>query len=196
TTEKKVRDKAVKALSRWMKSKRGMDEVELLKLWKGIFYCVWMSDKPLVQQQLCDTLSSMLLQFPTESALEFIGAFWTTMAREWSGIDRYRLDKYYLLMRRYVSGAFRILLATEWRGEYTSTYVEILSKGILNPEDLSIPDSIRYHLLDVYLGELESVVGEDGDMSSVPTTHLLQPFLPLLAHTPKQPMADRVISSV
>jgi len=32
----------------------GLAEEELLKLWKGLFYCMWFSDKPLVQ--VCDGL--------------------------------------------------------------------------------------------------------------------------------------------
>lgn len=27
----------------------GFGEVDLLKIWKGLFYCMWMSDKPLIQ---------------------------------------------------------------------------------------------------------------------------------------------------
>ena len=27
----------------------GLTESDMLKLWKGLFYCMWMSDKPKVQ---------------------------------------------------------------------------------------------------------------------------------------------------
>lgn len=30
----------------------GFTETDMLKLWKGLFYCMWMSDKPLVQVRL------------------------------------------------------------------------------------------------------------------------------------------------
>lgn len=30
-------------------NKKGFDELTLLKVWKGLFYCFWMSDKPIIQ---------------------------------------------------------------------------------------------------------------------------------------------------
>ena len=36
---------------RWLASKSKVEEDDLLKLWKGIFYCFWHSDKAPVQVQ-------------------------------------------------------------------------------------------------------------------------------------------------
>ena len=36
-------------------------ELEMLKLWKGLFYTFWMSDKPDVQEALAILLSDMVL---------------------------------------------------------------------------------------------------------------------------------------
>ena len=33
--------------------------VELLKLWRGLFYCMWMADKPLVQEDLARKLAGL-----------------------------------------------------------------------------------------------------------------------------------------
>lgn len=54
-----------------------------------------MSDKPLVQQALADTLASLVLQMPQQNAMAFIDAFWQTMSTEWYGIDRLRYVIYY-----------------------------------------------------------------------------------------------------
>ena len=35
--------------------------------------------------------------FSLSAALDFIDVFFTTMAREWYGIDRLRLDKFYMV---------------------------------------------------------------------------------------------------
>lgn len=47
----KTRKKAEKALKKWLGAKalKGMKEVEIQRLWKGLFACMFMSDKPLVQ---------------------------------------------------------------------------------------------------------------------------------------------------
>ena len=37
-------------------------------------------------------------------------AFFTTMVREWTGIDRLRLDKFYLLIETFLGGAFDVLV--------------------------------------------------------------------------------------
>lgn len=54
---------------------------------------VWMSDKPVIQQQLSETLSSLILRVPRSSVMDFISTFWQTMCGEWHGIDRLRYRK-------------------------------------------------------------------------------------------------------
>lgn len=36
-------------------------ELEMMKLWKGLFYTFWMSDKPDVQEALAILLSDMVM---------------------------------------------------------------------------------------------------------------------------------------
>jgi hypothetical protein len=60
------------------------------KLWRGLFYCYWMSDKPLVQHELADRLSQFILPLTEANALCFADVFAWTMVREWPGIDRLR----------------------------------------------------------------------------------------------------------
>lgn len=74
----------------------------MLKLWKGLFYALWMCDRPLPQQQLCDELShSLLAVLPDPAVAPWLRGFWATMAREWTtGIDVLRMEKFLLLVRR------------------------------------------------------------------------------------------------
>ena len=40
----------MRKLRAWLRSRGGdLGEEEILRIWKGLFYCFWMSDKPLVQ---------------------------------------------------------------------------------------------------------------------------------------------------
>ena len=50
SNSKEERNRAVKAVTLWLR-KRGdkLTPKDFLKLWKGLFYCMWMSDKPFVQ---------------------------------------------------------------------------------------------------------------------------------------------------
>jgi ribosomal RNA-processing protein 1 len=51
---------------------------------------MWMSDKPLIQQQLCDDLADLAKIIPVERVMSWFNAFWTTMSREWAGVDKHR----------------------------------------------------------------------------------------------------------
>lgn len=42
---KRVRVKAIELVRRWLSSGREISELDMLKLWKGLYYCFWMSDK-------------------------------------------------------------------------------------------------------------------------------------------------------
>lgn len=89
-----------------------------------------MSDKPLVQQGLARDLSSLLLSIQPNlpstlsaeeqsaqrlsAALDFLKGFWEAIVREWEGLDRLRMDKFYLLIRRFVGASFGLLAREEW----------------------------------------------------------------------------------
>lgn len=51
----------------------------------------WMSDKPLVQQELSANLAELLLDIPTaDASFDFLRGFWEAIVREWSGLDYIR----------------------------------------------------------------------------------------------------------
>lgn len=55
----------------------------------------WMSDKPLVQQALASELAELVLTITsTTASVAFLGGFWRTITREWSGIDQLRCVVY------------------------------------------------------------------------------------------------------
>lgn len=73
-------------------------EDELMKLWKGLFYCMWMSDKPLIQEDLAETISGLIhCVVDRKLGLKFISVALRTMARDWSGIDTWRMDKFLMV---------------------------------------------------------------------------------------------------
>jgi ribosomal RNA-processing protein 1 len=104
----------------------------------------WMSDKPLVQQALASELAELLLTMTSvSSSLSFLRGFWEATVREWNGIDRlryadlpciypslifYRIDKYYMLVRRFVNATFRLLGRSKWDKSACDTYNDILTR--------------------------------------------------------------------
>ncbi|KAL4985825.1 nucleolar protein,Nop52-domain-containing protein [Aspergillus falconensis] len=111
SSDKKIRDKATDSLALFLRSKTDLSLLELLKLWKGLFFCFYHSDRPLTQQALARNLSYTLVpSLPRTIVHRFLRAFWITIGREFHAIDRLRLDKYLLLIRSYVGVAFQIFL--------------------------------------------------------------------------------------
>ena len=103
-----------------------------------------MSDKPLVQQALASELAELVLTISsTAASLAFIRGFWGTTVREWNGIDRLRyafvqcicifndfsirIDKYYMLIRRFTNATFRLFIREKWDKDAYQEYNRILS---------------------------------------------------------------------
>ncbi|KAL1951142.1 hypothetical protein VTO73DRAFT_291 [Trametes versicolor] len=203
STDKKTRDKAIKNLAAFLSdpSRDALPKAEMTKLWKGIFYCFWMSDKPLVQQALATEIAEILLTITNLSvSLDFLRGFWETTVREWNNIDRLRIDKYYMLVRRFSNASFRLLMRAEWDEETCKEYNSILTDrgGPLCPEDIRVPTSLAYHLADIYLEELDKALANPPAPSPppAPLTTLLEPFITLAARTPTNTTYQRMQSAL
>ncbi|KAJ7808233.1 nucleolar protein,Nop52-domain-containing protein [Mycena olivaceomarginata] len=202
SNDKKTRDKAIKSLASFLAddAQEPISKSDMDKLWKGIFYCFWMSDKPLVQQALASELAQLLLTMTSiSSSLSFLRGFWEATVREWNGIDRLRLDKYYMLVRRFVNATFTVLGRSKWDKSACDTYNDILTGegGPLSPADIRIPTSLAYHLSDIYVEELDKALAAAPEpFLPAPLATLLTPFFTLAARTPTSITYKRVQSEV
>ncbi|KAF8203812.1 nucleolar protein,Nop52-domain-containing protein, partial [Pholiota molesta] len=200
STEKKTRDKAIKNLAIFLSdSDNVIPKPEMDKLWKGIFYCFWMSDKPLVQQGLAAELAEMLLTInSTPASLAFLRGFWETTVREWNGIDRLRLDKYYMLIRRFINATFRLLMRSKWDRESCEDYKQILTRRVDlcgDPNDIRVPASLAYHIADIYVEELDKALGSTSSSLPAPLGTLFDPFFTLASRTPTSTTYKRIQSA-
>ncbi|CAK4653766.1 hypothetical protein LEN26_015938 [Aphanomyces euteiches] len=183
-TEKHVRDKAVKSLTLYLVKKKEWSDLDLDKIWKALFYCIWMSDKPKIQNELAENLSQLVHAFPSaELKMRFLHSFFKTIHREWHGIDGLRLDKFYSLIRKMLYQSFQFLQTSWDQAEVFSTHLsgEILSK---------LPNGLRLHLCDVYLPELHKSIGE-----TIPGENLvmlLEPFFTLISSETDKIVTKRV----
>ncbi|GAB1318585.1 Nucleolar protein,Nop52-domain-containing protein [Madurella fahalii] len=130
SSDRKIRTSALASLHTFLSARQvasALTPLDVLKLWKGLFYALWMCDRPLPQQALCAELADLIYVLPTSegghgTATEeeaaaaaaaaavvttWLRGFWATMAREWTGIDVLRMDKFLLLVRRVVGAAFK-----------------------------------------------------------------------------------------
>jgi ribosomal RNA-processing protein 1 len=158
---------------------------------------MWMSDKPLNQQRLARDLAALVdvLQ-GQENILGWLRAFWQTMAREWGGIDALRMDKFLYLVRCYVGKGFEVvrgLRKGDWNDEgLVEEYVKVLEEVPLNVRDGKIPNGLRYHVIDIYVDELDKVDAE----SNAPLDTLLEPLRKLGKESLTKPVRQRVAEAL
>ncbi|KAL4592173.1 hypothetical protein LXL04_005159 [Taraxacum kok-saghyz] len=151
-----ARTKALRELTNWLPTQLEISDDEMKKLWKGLFYCMWHSDKAPVQSNLIDRLSSLLLTLDVPLSLHYLSAFLTTLRREWSGIDVLRLDKFYLLIRRFINRSFEFLKKNSWDLELTRRVMTIYQeKSLLANEKKFLGNGVNYHIASVFLDEIK-----------------------------------------
>ncbi|KAJ1660887.1 hypothetical protein IWQ61_000242 [Dispira simplex] len=181
SNEKEVRDRAVETLLQWLSNSREVSQEEMVKIWEGLFYCMWMSDKPLVQQALADQLSSALLTIHESFFLLYVRAFWSVLFKEWRGIDKHRVNKFLLLARFFLRYTIQGLAQYQWKTEYLTNYTEFMQQSALKPDDFQYPVSLQYHIMDCFVTELDNAVPAGQARNEIPLTLLLEPFSSYLA---------------
>ena len=116
---------------------------------------MWHSDRPQTQQKLANSLASLVDDMRAALFGPFLSAFWTTLATNFHLIDSLRLDKFLLLMRKYVNVAFSYLDHRHWPPDLTAEYLQVIQDVLLEDQG-KISDGIRYHIFDVWIDELEA----------------------------------------
>ncbi|XP_051009317.1 ribosomal RNA processing protein 1 homolog A isoform X1 [Acomys russatus] len=197
--EQVTRDRAVRKLRKYIvartqRASGGFTPDELLKVWKGLFYCMWMQDKPLQQEELGRTISQLIHAFQTTEAQHlFLRAFWQTMIREWVGIDRLRLDKFYMLMRMVLSESLKAVKTQGWEERQIEQLLELLTTEILNP-DSQAPNGVKSHFLEIFLEELTKVGA--AELTADQNLQFIDPFCRIAAHTKDSLVLNKITRSI
>ncbi len=103
-------------MKKWIKSLESCDISTMRRVWKAIFYCYWLSDKPLVQKELSERIAGLISFFDSDSGTDllFIKCFGDIIRLEWIRIDKFRLDKFYSLLRLMFRGSLQWCQEREW----------------------------------------------------------------------------------
>lgn len=182
--EQKNRDKTLTLLKKFIRLrlprlKEQLNEDEFIKLWKGMHYQLWMQDKPLIQEKLVDDICQLVHDFPNETyTLMFIKAFFDTEAREWFGLDQWRINKFMMLVREFLHSSFLFLKNCQWKESVCQKLSDIIEESVLNCNNSNLPAGLKMHLIDIFISELGKVV--DNELSSDTAVILLSPFLNIL----------------
>uniref|UniRef100_A0A2M3Z0A9 Putative nucleolar protein n=1 Tax=Anopheles braziliensis TaxID=58242 RepID=A0A2M3Z0A9_9DIPT len=194
----KLRRKVLKNLATWLTTRSQstfvFSDADFLRLWKGLFYCMWMSDKPLVQEELAESLGALVrcFQHDVPVALQFFKAFIVTMGIEWFGIDRWRTDKFMMLVRRVTRQMLFLLHETNWQTEHVALFVKTIEATILDSE--VSPFGLTNHFNDLLLEEVAKV--SDGDIPKGVVTQLLEPYVRFLMQCSDKTVGSSTTSNI
>jgi len=130
-TYKHERDNGIKNVGVILNNNESITDIEMRRLWKSLFYCYWMSDKVMVQQNLAKTIANFIKTCSNEqTSLQYIRGFFICISREWHGIDFLRMDKFLSLVRHVVHVSFDWLSLKIWNSSLCLQFANILRNDI------------------------------------------------------------------
>ncbi|CAN8300839.1 unnamed protein product [Cochlearia groenlandica] len=188
-----IRDRSLRTVLRtWLPEQTEIADEDMKKLWQGIFYCMWHADKSLYQSELIDNLVSALQSLPLPLSIHYFTVFLFTMRREWSRIDRLRLDKFYLLIRRFLKGLLSLLDSNSWDLELTRSLMCVLFDGTLLAGDKFQGNGVNYHVASVFVEELRPFLPLRKEVLEL----LFAPFVAVLGVVSDKILVTKIKSSL
>lgn len=140
-----------------------LSALDLAKIWRGLFFCMWHSDGPFVQDALAEKLGSMVCLWPaTSSRFAFARAFFDEMREMWEKIDDLRADKFRRLVRCVVTYTCRALALARYDAAAVGAFQDILCSTVYDASAPEYPVGLTVYVSQILLEVLEeaaSVVG-------------------------------------
>ena len=90
------------------------------------------------QEELAEKISGMVHCFeasPPDTAVAFMSGFFATLGREWTGLDRFRMDKFMMLARRFLRQTFVFAKKSDWSDDIVDkvpSTIPLLKDAMLN----------------------------------------------------------------
>lgn len=177
SNNRKVRENALATLKKYLNTRQFKENKQLQfdKLWKGLYFAMWFSDRPRPQQRLANELGELhLLYFDAvenkqeitlddKAFIKFSKGFWKVICLEWYSIDHHRLDKYLLLVRRVLFNQLKYLKLRNWNEELVLKYIDSVLKKLPLSGDKKVYNGIPFHIIDIFVDEWEKLVIRDGE---------------------------------
>lgn len=87
------------------------------------------------------------------------------------------MEKFLLLVRRFLGASFEVLKREGWEMGEVEVMVGGLEEGPLSVGDLRLPMGLRYHVIDIYVDELERVGALEKEVEEVVSPEVLEKLL-------------------
>ncbi|CAI4058104.1 Rrp1p SKDI_04G3160 [Saccharomyces kudriavzevii IFO 1802] len=179
SNNRRTRENALEALKKYLTAKQSREhkQTQANKLWKGLYYAMWFSDRPRPQQRLANELGELHglyfdpkdnsnadeLTINDEAFIKFSKGFWKVICFEWFNIDRHRLDKYLLLVRRVLFNQLKYLQSRNWNKKVVGEYIAQVLRWLPLSGSPKVYTGIPLHIIDILLDEWERLLKDEND---------------------------------
>ncbi|KAH0525577.1 hypothetical protein TsFJ059_007926 [Trichoderma semiorbis] len=156
SSDRKLRTESLSSLQSFLSSRRSLTPLDARKLWTGLYYALWMTDRPRPQQALAQDLANLVFDLQPACVEPWLAAFWSVLGVQWPHIEALRLDKFLLLVRRMFAAHVKLAKEDGFKGELTEAVVGVFKEWCFDKEDENkVALGLRLHVLDVWVDELE-----------------------------------------
>ncbi|CAL1173208.1 unnamed protein product [Cladocopium goreaui] len=176
-TDRTVRDRGFKKLKKWLQKTPDLGRLEYMKVWKGLYFAMWMADKRPVQQELSVNIALLLNDVPQGRRTMWIECFWDTMRDSWEKLDVHRVNKYMLFLRIVLAEMFKDLRLGGWCIHEVKDRMDILSRSSSHRHNSSSSVGIVMQLTRVLWDELMPQLEQQPKASRQVILTLLEPFV-------------------
>ena len=133
-----------------------LSRMDLAKIWRGLFFCMWHSDGPFVQDALAEKIGSMVCLWPSPaSRMEFVRAFFAEMRQMWNKIDDLRADKFRRLVRCIIAYTCRALALANYSDDVVEAFRSILLDHVYDVTMPEFPTGLTVFFSEIFLETLE-----------------------------------------
>jgi ribosomal RNA-processing protein 1 len=189
--DKLVRDNTMASVRTYVQSVGSMEEIEMLKFWKALYYCMWLADKQMIQSELATSFTDLVDLFCSpELSMLYFRMFFRIILREWPQLDQHRINKVYSLIRVMFNKMVSFLINKSFADPVFDSFINILEAEVLSQN----PNGVRFHISDIFWEEIFKASN-----GNIPANHFLRlstPFLSLLTQRTEQTVIDRVSNAV
>ncbi|KAJ1612521.1 RRp1-like protein [Cryptosporidium canis] len=126
------RKKGLDIITRYIsKHSNSITRLQIIKIWKGLYYSMWLSDKVLIQREMAVNISKLQKKFEIkECLLSFIEEFYLMMRFRWDGLDHYRMDKFTFLQRTMLAESLDILAKKNFDSEFACGLFDVYCRSL------------------------------------------------------------------
>ncbi|XP_074596747.1 ribosomal RNA processing protein 1 homolog Nnp-1 [Brevipalpus obovatus] len=169
-------EKRIKSVDKVLKTPFVYEYDDYLVMWKGFFYCIWYAE---MDKDCQNIIFRICYDSHFANLGEFFAAGFKVLTNEWTGMDQYRVDKYYFLTRHMLNRCLRLALY-----DSDSRDFDFIDKIVNTIEPVS---EFICHICEIYLEELDNVlvrqvIWDPSDKAEV-FSYIIKPWIKVFAIT-------------